>query len=62
MIGMVAAKARQNGRMKSDSSPNIRKTNQKIFRCIVKIVRQIHLNGLWLAREGRSPVPSLDWR
>jgi hypothetical protein len=41
MIGMVAAKAHQNGSRKSESSPNSKKTNQKIFRCIAKIVRQI---------------------
>jgi len=40
MIGMVAARAHQIGSRKSESSPNIKKTNQKIFRCIGKIVRQ----------------------
>jgi hypothetical protein len=34
MMGMVAARAHQIGRRKSDSSPNIKKTNQKIFRRI----------------------------
>ena len=41
MIGMVEATAHHIGRRKSDSSPKIKKTNQKIFRCIEKIVRKI---------------------